>query len=392
MAKGIRRISWCLLVGATVLFTSIGLMSTKLPDGYLISENVGVSTVGTDWIYMNSSDVTQVVAGDSPSAVRLSLFGCIPVKEVSVAKVEAPQVYLSGVPFGLKMYTRGVVVVGTNAIVTDKGSRNPGKEGGIQKGDVVITVDGAEVESTEHMKTLLQGTTDRAMTVGVVRQNMVFEVKITPAKDNEDGKYKVGLWVRDSSAGIGTMTYYAPDVDSFGGLGHGVCDVDTGRLLPLSTGEIVPVKLTGVIKGSAGVAGELHGKFQAEVVGQLSGNTDMGVFGAGGGALKTGDMVDVALKQEVMKGACQIYTTVDETGPQYYDAEIRSIDYGQRSVKNMVIQVTDSRLIDKTGGIVRGMSGSPIVQNGKLIGAVTHVFVGDSTTGYGIFAENMINH
>lgn len=390
MVKVIRRFSWCLLVGATVLFTAIALMGSKLPQSYLISENIGVSTVGTDWIYMNGEDVTQVLAGAPVSSAKLSLFGCVPIKEVSIKKVEIPKVYLSGSPFGLKMYTKGVVVVGTNSIITKNGSRNPGREGGIEKGDVVTSIDNNQIESTEHMKKMLQKTTEKPMSVSVVRQNMEFEVKITPAKDKEDGNYKIGLWVRDSSAGIGTMTYYSPDDNTFGGLGHGVCDVDTGKLLPLSTGEIVPVKLAGVLKGSAGVAGELHGRFLENTVGKLLGNTEMGVFGKGGKELKTGELMDVALKQEVVKGECKIYTTVDDAFPKYYDAVILSVDYGNDHVKNMVIRITDAALIEKTGGIVRGMSGSPIVQNGKLIGAVTHVFVGDSTTGYGIFAENMI--
>ena len=198
--------------------------------------------------------------------------------------------------------------------------------------------------------------------------------------------------MRDSTAGIGTITFYNPETGAFGGLGHGICDTDTTELMPLLNGEIVPVTISGVTKGQKGSPGELKGYFASnESVGTLSANVEEGVYGNLDTAPAGSTPLKAAMKQEVKAGAAQILTTIDGSGPQYYDIQVESIDYHEnQSSKNMVIHVTDSALLEKTGGIVQGMSGSPIIQNGKIVGAVTHVFVNDPTRGYGIFAENML--
>ena len=212
-------------------------------------------------------------------------------------------------------------------------------------------------------------------------------VKLLPARSKVDSKFKAGLWVRDSSAGIGTVTFYDRKNGIFAGLGHAVCDVDTGEELPISGGDVVNAAVKGCYKGKDGSPGELCGVFAPGEIGELYENCGIGVYGAFSELPKTGEM-PVAIADEVKNGKAQIISTVDADGPQYYDIEITKI-YTKSGQRNMIIEVRDKRLIEKTGGIVQGMSGSPIVQNGMLVGAVTHVFINDPLKGYAIFAQTM---
>lgn len=384
----------CLAGALSLLFGVIGFVSADLPASYYITEECPVTSIYTDWITGGGDAHRQVSVGGVPSSVMLRLWGIFPVKEVKLEAAEEKMVFLCGTPFGIKMYTDGVVVVETNRVETNDGFSDPGKEAGLLRGDVITAIEGESVADTDHFSNLLQSHAadgDPTVEITVVRSNMTFDLKLTPVKDVSDGRYRAGAWVRDSSAGIGIMTYYDPDTNIYGGLGHGICDVDTGQILPLSGGEIVSVTLTGIVKGTSGAAGELRGKFSGGAnLGQLTVNDETGVFGTCIGMAQAGAPVSVGLKQEIREGPCLIYTTLDDGEPIYYDAEITRIDHGSGRTKNMVIHVTDEDLLEKTGGIVQGMSGSPILQNGKLIGAVTHVFVGDPTTGYGIFIENML--
>lgn len=204
--------------------------------------------------------------------------------------------------------------------------------------------------------------------------------------------YKLGLWVRDSSAGIGTMTFYDPTTQVFGGLGHAITDVDTGEILPLGSGEIVSVDIEGAVKGQGGQPGELRGSFHTyDTIGSLEENRETGVFGVLTTPPEGGLLLPVALRQEVHTGPAQIYTTIDGRTPQLFDIEIERVNLTDANpTRNMVIRITDPELLTATGGIVQGQSGSPIVQDGRLVGAVTHVFINDPSRGYGIFAENMI--
>ena len=202
------------------------------------------------------------------------------------------------------------------------------------------------------------------------------------------------MWVRDSSAGIGTVTFYDESTGLFGGLGHPVCDVDTGGILPLSSGDVVDVNITGVRKSTEGNAGELQGIFVSDkACGTLYTNNQYGVFGALKNCPSPYSPIPMGLKQEIQLGEASILTTIDGDKPQEYSISIEKIDYrSDNSNKNMVIKITDEKLLSLTGGIVQGMSGSPIIQNGKLIGAVTHVFVNEPTKGYAIFCENMYEY
>ena len=223
-----------------------------------------------------------------------------------------------------------------------------------------------------------------------IRDGKSFNTSITPVKDSSQGTYRLGIWVRDSCAGIGTITFIDPMTKCFAGLGHGIYDGESGSLMPLADGDIVPADIISVDKGAGGRPGSLSGCFiTGEPLGVLSANTECGLYGSYNKAA-SGEKTEIAFRQEVMRGSAVILSTVEGSTPKAYDIEIENISYDTGSPsKNMVIRITDKELIKKTGGIVKGMSGSPILQNGRLVGAVTHVFIDDPTHGYGVFAENM---
>lgn len=322
----------------------------------------------------------------------LTLFHFIPVKEVEVHLVEEKRVIPCGIPFGIKMFTEGVVIVGMADVKTQSNACNPGRDAGLKTGDVILSVDGCPVNTNEELSEKILNCNGEKLLLSVQRSNLVFSVELFPVKSAADGSYKAGLWVRDSSAGIGTLTFYDAEKGLFAGLGHGICDVDTGELLPLRNGEVVTAFISGVTKGIKGTPGELRGYFSdSRAIGKLQANLETGVYGAMTRQPTQNQEVCIALKQEVKCGPAEIMTTIEGCEPEYYSIEIESVSYKEdQPTKNMVIRITDAALLQKTGGIVQGMSGSPILQNGKLVGAVTHVFVNDPTCGYAIFAENML--
>ncbi len=367
----------------------------SLPDHFTVIEGESL-TLPQPWLSVThqvTSDAEQANAaqGDRTHKAQISLLG-IPVKTVTVTETEEQWIVPGGTPFGMKLFTSGVVVVGLSDIDTEAGRRSPAQEAGIAQGDVITAVNGKTVTASEMVSQAMMESGGAPVTMTIDRDGAPCTVTIIPAKSVYDHQYKGGLWVRDSTAGIGMVTYYCPETGQFGGLGHGICDVDTNELMPLRTGEIVPVCISGVVKGQDGDAGELKGYFTSdEVMGQLCRNDETGVYGSLYDAPTDGSPVAAAMKQDVEKGAAQILTTVDGEVPQLYDIAIESLDMREDAVtKNMVIRITDQNLLDKTGGIVQGMSGSPILQNGRLVGAVTHVFINDPTRGYGIFIENML--
>lgn len=325
--------------------------------------------------------------------VDLKLLGMVPIKTAHVKTVERQYMVPCGTPFGVKIYTAGVIVVGMTAVDTVNGMSNPAKNAGIKEGDAILSINGKKVDTTEDVAKSFENCNGDPMNVEIQRGTSVFTVKFTPLLSASQKIYKAGLWVRDSSAGIGTMTFYNPQTGIFAGLGHAVCDVDTGEILPLMSGAVVGATITGCNRGRNGNPGELCGFFHnSNVLGDLKINGETGVYGQSKTVISSNEALPVAMKQEISEGAAQIITTIDTDGPQTYDIEIVKIYYNSSShQKNMVIKVTDGELLEKTGGIVQGMSGSPIIQNGMLVGAVTHVFVNNSAQGYGIFAENMMN-
>ncbi|MBE6775295.1 MAG: SpoIVB peptidase [Ruminococcaceae bacterium] len=320
---------------------------------------------------------------------EVSLLNVIPVKSSSVTVKSRDYVEVSGELFGLRLFTEGVMIVGTDEVDTEMGSVSPAKSAGLQKGDVICSVNGIKVTTSQQVSEIFGKAGSSPMTLVYKRGNKYYSISFSLAYSTSEGKYKAGLWIRDSAAGIGTMTFYDVSTGMFASLGHGVCDVDTGEILPLSDGDIVSAYINGCYKGKSGKAGELCGVFNPEVKGILMCNCETGVYGKAK-EINAEMLMPVATKSEVKTGKAQIISTVDKDGPEYYDIEITKVTEASSQNKNMVIKITDSKLIEKTGGIVQGMSGSPIIQDNMLVGAVTHVFVSDPTQGYAIFAETML--
>lgn len=307
--------------------------------------------------------------------------GAIPIKKAEITPTERPQLIPCGTPFGIKIRSEGVMVVSV-------GSNSSAAKSGIKQGDVITSVNGTEVYTNEEISRAVQLSDENAQVV-LKRGDSKICLSV-PTEQNGDGTLKIGAWVRDSAAGIGTMTWYDPATGLFGGLGHAVSDVTTGQCVPLAGGEINAAEINGVVKGTCGEAGELCGSFiPDEKTGTLLANTEVGVFGTTGEPIN-GEAIPMAFRQEVECGSAVILSTIDGGGVREYDIEIERINLlDMTGSKSMVIKITDPELIEKTGGIVRGMSGSPIIQNGRLVGAVTHVLINDPTRGYAVFAESM---
>ena len=388
------RCVWCFLaLCCALIFGVVGYVGQMLPDCYTVG--CGQEVRIGEWLQSrpivapgDSVRASAVAAGDR-YRTRLTLGGLIPIKEVTVTVTEDAVVMVCGTPFGIKLYTKGVLVVGLSDVDTAAGKVNPAAAAGVCVGDTILAVNGEEVSAGDEVGDLIRQSGGKRVTLRLERDGVAFDAAFTPVKTEEG--YRAGLWVRDSAAGIGTLTFYDPVNGAFGGLGHPVCDVDTGERMSLSGGEIVPARIFGITKGKAGTPGELKGCFDTGSLGVLTKNNDNGLYGTLTAYPFGWQTMAVAHRQQVTEGYAQIVCTVDGTRPKAYDVEIEKVRYGGAdSTRNLVIRVTDPDLLGKTGGIVQGMSGSPIIQNGKLVGAVTHVLVDNPTRGYAIFAENML--
>lgn len=292
---------------------------------------------------------------------------------------------LGGMPFGMKLFSDGVLVVNV-----DESYDSPAKKAGIRTNDIIQSADNREITSNEQIKEIIENSQGEDIELSVFRGKSPISVTLTP-ETSSDGVYTAGMWVKDSTAGIGTITYYDERSMSFGALGHGICDNETGMLMPLNKGEILGATVTGINKAQKGCAGGLVGYMEDEPIGEITLNNDFGIYGRYHQAIK-GKEIQTASDSEIRTGDAVIVSTVDETGPKEYSVRIESLSLKDFSGQNMIIRVTDSELLDKTGGIIQGMSGSPIVQDHKLIGAVTHVFVNSPERGYGISVNNMLRN
>lgn len=330
--------------------------------------------------------------------VVLQLAG-IPIKQVNVDVIPEYYVYPGGQSIGVKLNTLGVLVVGHHQVDTDAGKQSPGELAGIQVGDIITKINGKKIEQMSDVAPFVQesGKTGQPLDVVISREDNTIKTKLIPLKDKEDSSFRIGLYIRDSAAGIGTMTFYDPITMKYGALGHVISDMDTKKPIIVQDGQIVRSTVTSIDKGSNGVPGEKLARFSNDrsAIGDISRNSPFGIFGTLHKDIDNGIMdkkLPIALSSEVKEGPAKILTVVDGDKVEEFDVEvISSIPQKFPATKGMVIKITDSDLLDKTGGIVQGMSGSPIIQNGKVIGAVTHVFVNDPTSGYGVHIEWMLN-
>lgn len=321
--------------------------------------------------------------------VTLALGGWLPVRTIRAVVTERPTVTVCGTPFGVKMFSEGALVVGFSDVNTAAGPENPAKAAGLRLGDRVIRIGSTATEDNDAVKQALEAAQGSAVEVVYVRSGEQRQTSLTPVWDASSAQWRAGMWVRDSSAGVGTLTFADEEKGVFAGLGHPISDSDTGESIALRSGEIVPCQITGCSKGTAGSPGELKGRFlSAHAIGIIRINGENGVYGSTR-AQFAGQKMEVAFAQEVEAGDAEIWTTTSGETPRAYRVKIEKISDADPR-RNMVLRVVDRELLAQTGGIVQGMSGSPIVQNGRLVGAVTHVLVNDPTRGYGIFAQTML--
>ncbi len=322
--------------------------------------------------------------------LSLNLLDKIPLREISVNVIPKVKVIPLGNAIGLKLYTEGVLIVGMSEI---EGKR-PYELSGIKEGDRIISIDDKKIETTEDLIETVNASKGKEVSIKYVRENSEEVTNITPVQTKQN-EYKLGLWVRDAAAGVGTASFYIPSTGMFASLGHGITDIDTGDLITISNGELVSTNIVSIQKGEKGKPGEIKGSIDgASKIGEVYKNTSFGIFGkvSNKNSLKvTESEMEILNRNEIKKGKAQIICELEDGKKEHYDIEIQRIyTANNKDNKSMLIKITDEKLLEKTGGIIQGMSGSPIIQNGKFVGAVTHVLVNDPTTGYGVFADMML--
>lgn len=385
---------WCLGLDILAMgWLGYRYMERKIPDEIHVSEGGAQEVQKLLEHPLLEFDDAVAVSGEGSYLLPCRLLGFIPFKEIKVTPAESTSVYVSGNTVGIYMETEGVLIIDTGEIISEQGtSREPAKNI-VKPGDYIVAFNQQKIASKQELMEDLACLDGEEVTLEVVRDGEKIPLSLTPVKDAE-GEYKLGIWVRDNTQGIGTLTF----VDSGGGygaLGHGISDVDTGELLHISKGALYQADILGIKKGESGNPGELSGLIRYEpgrILGTIETNSKNGIYGdftSGNSSISLKEM-PVAYKQELETGPASILCCVDGQIKEY-DAEITRIDMNHEDTnKSFVIHVTDQELLETTGGIVQGMSGSPVIQNGKFAGAVTHVFVQDSASGYGIFAETML--
>ena len=355
----------------------------KLPGIEIVESKKQVQKVSQNQNYNNSK-------------YDVMLFGNIKLKEISVTTYPKLKVIPTGNLIGLKLYTNGVLVIGTSEIKNINGNiEKPFLIADIKEGDIILELDNKKIESSTDIENITNLSKGNSLLLKYSRNNEICYANIKPV-EVENGKYKLGLWVRDSASGVGTMTFYEPETKKFVALGHGISDNDTDKLLDVGNGEIVNSKIVNITKGKQGVPGEIRGSILNETtIGNVIKNSNFGVFGILDNKVSTIDKyengIDVELSENIELGDATILATAETGIVEEYNIEVTSINLESTDDnKNFQVKITDERLINKTGGIICGMSGCPVIQNNKLIGALTNVLVSDPTIGYGVFADTLV--
>ena len=389
-----------LMICLALDFLAIGVLGVKyldkkVPDEIHV-ENVSQLKLNEeiDCPMVKFEDAIEVSSGKGYK-VGSSIWGVIPYKDVKVIESEREYVYASGSVIGIYMETDGVLIIDSGEIVQKDGTvKNPAKDI-VRTGDYIVAFNETKIENKSQLMDELEHLSSEVVTLQVKRDDKTIPISIKPVK-NAENQYKLGIWVRDDTQGLGTLTY-VDELGNYGALGHGISDMDTGELLDIQEGKLYGAEILAVRKGDVGSPGELSGLIRYEkrnILGNITDNTGCGIFGTiqdfNSNSMEL-EKMPIAYKQEIETGAATILCTTDDEVKEY-TAEIERIDMNHEdSNKSFVIRVTDKALLEETGGIIQGLSGSPIIQDGKLVGAVTHVLVNDPTRGYGIFIENMLD-
>ena len=387
-----------LLAAAWMVFSPTAQALRALPDTYRLTVGQRYE-LNTGVAVLSSQDETLSLSGGGISAretgekqVSVDLFGLFPIRQLRLNVNEETRLVPGGAAVGVALATQGVLVVG----VSDVAGQSPAQIAGLRAGDVIETIDGQPLTDSAHLTRMVSASGGAPLTIAFRRDGALRTAQLSPTLDRSSGQYRIGAWVRDSTAGVGTLSYYNPENGTYGALGHAINDSDTGKLLPVRTGSLLKADIVDVRRGQKGTPGELRGTFLKDqvVLGTIAENTNLGIYGVLSEAYQNPlypDGLPVGYQESVVTGPAVILSTIDGEGVKAYQVEIiqksRQMIPGQKS---MILKVTDEELLAKTGGIVQGMSGSPIIQNGRIIGAVTHVFVDDPTQGYGLYIEWML--
>ena len=388
-------VRWIKMIGVYLLVAAVaalGWLWCALPEEVYLEPEQTLTLPRFGWVEPLRGHGSRNVASTRAAGsyqTTLALGGWLPVKTIRATVMQRPTVTVCGTPFGVKMFSEGALVVGFSEVHTAAGTVNPAKQAGLRLGDRVIRMGNTVTETNEQVHAALEAAAGAAVEVVYVRKGEQRQTTLLPVWDTQNAQWRAGMWVRDSSAGVGTLTFVDVQAGVFAGLGHPISDSDTGERVALRSGEIVPCEITGCSVGTAGSPGELKGHFlSAHAIGTIRINGENGVYGT----TRThfpGQLREVAFAQEVATGPAEIWATTEGGTPHTYRIQIERVSDADPR-RNLVIRVTDPTLLSSTGGIVQGMSGSPILQNGRLVGAVTHVLVNDPTRGYGIFAQTML--
>ena len=360
-----------------------------------MATGLSLTSQDQDTVLTASNINKQKISEAGVEKLRLNLFGNIKIKDVNVDVVPKTKVIPIGTAIGMKLYTKGVLVVGMSQIKdANDEKKRPYENSGIEQGDTIIAINNNEVSNTNELIEEVNNSNGNAITVKYEKNNETLETSITPVKSGNE--YKLGLWVRDAAAGVGTLTFYEPNTNSFMALGHGISDIDTEKIVDIASGELITASILTIKKGVKGTPGEIRGTIEnGNNIGKIGKNTNLGVYGTvtNKNYLNISGMeeMEVVTRSEIQEGKAQIICQLDNNGRKTYEIEIEKIYLANNTDnKSMLIKVTDKELLEKTGGIIQGMSGAPVIQNGKFVGAVTNVLVNDPTQGYAIFGDMMI--
>ena len=375
----------------TILFEGEQLNIKKIIGISLVRKNKNYDTIltSTESIEENTQEL-------GTTNLEVKLFNTFNVKDIDVSVIKRTKVIPVGQVAGLKLYTTGVLVVGMSEIKgIDNKKYKPYENTGIQEGDTIVQIENDEITGTKELIQKVNSSKGKELNLKYVRDGEILECAISPVKTGAS-EFKLGLWVRDSAAGIGTMTYYEPETKNFAALGHGITDVDTGKLINISNGQFITTKVLSIIKGEDGAPGKIQGSISEQSnIGTIKKNSIFGIYGVAEDLQKIkidpNKKMNVATRNEIELGEATILCSLDDEKTKEYKIQIEKIYLNNNyDNKSMLIKVTDKELIEKTGGIIQGMSGSPVIQNGKFIGAITNVLVNDPTKGYVVFGDLMI--